>query len=85
VPTTLFVGNLSFAVTDDELHALFATVAPVVQARVIRDRDTQRPRGFGFVTMQDEGAADEARRRLDGSRASGRALVVMTARERAPR
>jgi RNA recognition motif-containing protein len=85
VPTTLFVGNLSFTMTDADLHALFAAVAPVESARVIVDRETQRPRGFGFVTMQNPDAAAEAQRRLDGSRAFGRALVVMTARERVPR
>ncbi|HYZ14970.1 MAG TPA: hypothetical protein VE591_01165 [Candidatus Acidoferrum sp.] len=82
---TLFVGNLAFTATDAELYALFAAVAPVEQARVILDRETQRARGFGFVTMTDAFGAEEALRRLHGARAFGRELVVMPARERIPR
>lgn len=81
----LFVGNLAFTATDAELYELFAAVAPVEQARVILDRDTQRARGFGFVTMADTLGAEEALRRLHGARAFGREIVVMPARERVAR
>jgi RNA recognition motif-containing protein len=70
---------------DDDLRALFESVGEVESARIITDRETQRPRGFGFVTMGDAAAAARAQVELDGQMAQGRELVVSIAREKAPR
>ena len=81
---TLFVGNLPFRMSNDDLRAHFEAVAAVESAHIILDRETSRPRGFGFVTMQDEGGAQRALR-LDGALVLGRPLIVSIARERATR
>lgn len=80
----LYVGNLPFSTTDDDLEQLFSQHGNVVSARVITDRDTGRSRGFGFVEM-DSAAADDAARALDGSDFGGRTLRVNEARERGGR
>jgi cold-inducible RNA-binding protein len=80
----LYVGNLPFSTTSDELAALFGQVGPVTSAQVITDRETGRSRGFGFVEMGD----DDARRAIDeltGADFNGRAITVNEARPRAPR
>lgn len=75
----LYVGNLSYSVTDDDLRDAFATYGHVDSARVITDRETNRSRGFGFVEMSDDDgrAAIQA---LDGYELQGRALKVNEAR-----
>ncbi len=78
----LFVGGLAWAVDDKELREHFEQFGTVVDARVIKDRDTGRSRGFGFVTYEDAEAATEAQKRLDGSQHEGRTIRVNVAEER---
>ena len=78
----LYVGNLPFTVTEDELRELFARHGEVQSVNVIMDRDTGRPRGFGFVEMNDSSAADDAMRALDGSDLGGRSIKVNEAQDR---
>ncbi|PAW79982.1 MAG: RNA-binding protein [Verrucomicrobia bacterium Tous-C9LFEB] len=76
----LYVGNLSFQTTEQELNDLFAQHGTVTEANLIMDRDTQRPRGFAFVTM---GSAEEGQRAieaLNGQSIGGRNLTVNEAR-----
>ena len=81
----VYVGNLSFDVTDQELHELFQEFGEVLSAKVITDRDTGRSRGFGFVEMANDAEADEAINSLNGRDHSGRALTVNEARPREDR
>jgi len=83
---TIYVGNLSYNTTETELQGLFAQHGNVLSARVITDRETGRPRGFGFVEMED-GPADAAIRELNGKDFNGRALRLNEAkgREQGPR
>ena len=81
----LFVGNLSWGTTNDELRAAFETYGEVQDAVVITDRETGRSRGFGFVTLTDEDAAEKAIAGLNGTNLDGRPINVNEARERSPR
>jgi RNA recognition motif-containing protein len=83
--TKLFIGKLSFDTTDDSLNALFATYGTVVSARVATDRDSNRSKGFGFVEMEDQQAAQKAINELDGKEFEGRVIVVNVARPREDR
>jgi cold-inducible RNA-binding protein len=78
----LFVGNLSFDTTDQELKDLFSTVGTCVSASVMRDRSTARARGFAFVEMSTEDEAQQAIARLNNAELGGRNLNVSEARER---
>jgi RNA recognition motif-containing protein len=80
----LYVGNLSFDTTENDLDALFAEVGEVESVRIITDRDTGRSRGFGFVEMSDE-AGDKAISQFDGKELAGRALTVNEARPQVDR
>ena len=80
----LYVGNLPFSTTSDELANLFGQVGAVTSAQVITDRETGRSRGFGFVEMSDEDAA-KAINELTGADLGGRSITVNEARPRAPR
>ena len=80
----LFVGNLSYSATEDEIRELFAQYGEVQSCKLITDRETGRPRGFGFVEM-DDAEADAAVAGLNGTDVGGRSLRVDEARERAPR
>jgi RNA recognition motif-containing protein len=75
----LYVGNLPFSVTEDELQSLFSQYGDVDRAQVITDRETGRSRGFGFVEMEDQ-AAQEAMEALNGREHGGRSLTVNEAR-----
>ena len=77
----LYVGNLSFSSTEDELRELFGKHGTVESVNVITDRDTGRARGFAFVEMDDAGA-DAAQQALDGTDVAGRTLRVNEAHER---
>lgn len=77
----LYVGNLPWSATDNELQALFAGVGQVMSARVITDRETGRSRGFGFVEMDDVGA-NRAIAELNGKDMGGRPLRINEANER---
>jgi len=80
----IYVGNLSFSSSEDDVRDLFAQYGTVHSVRLITDRDTGRPRGFGFVEM-DGDEADKAIETLNGAELGGRALRVNEAREREPR
>jgi len=77
----LYVGNLPFSATDEEITELFGQHGTVHSVALINDRETGRPRGFGFVEMDDD-AAMAAQQALDGSEMGGRALRVNEAQER---
>lgn len=81
----LYVGNLSYGTTQDELEAIFAAVGAVVDVAVITDRETGRSKGFAFVEMESEELAKTAIEQLDGTEIGGRTLRVAEARPRAPR
>ena len=72
----IYVGNLNFATTEDQLSNLFAQYGTVTSADIITDRYSGRSRGFGFVEMEDVDAADAAISALDGFEFDGRALRV---------
>jgi cold-inducible RNA-binding protein len=76
----LFVGSLSYGVTDDQLKDFFATVGTVVSARVIMDRESGRSKGFGFVEMSSDEEAQKAVKELDGKELDGRPINVSEAR-----
>lgn len=78
----LFVGSLSWNTNDDGLHQAFAQFGEVSEAKVITDRMTGRSRGFGFVTFEDDAAADAAVEALNGTELDGRTIRVDVARER---
>ena len=78
----IYVGNLPFTSTEDELRALFARHGSVQSVSVITDRETGRPRGFAFVEMAEASAAADAIKALDGSQLGGRALRVNEAQDR---
>ena len=78
----LYVGNLSFSSTEDELRDLFEQHGKVSSVNVITDRETGRSRGFGFVEMDEDSAANAAMEALDGRDFGGRNLRVNEAQER---
>jgi len=80
--SNLYVGNLSFDVNEDELNDLFAQQGEVVSAKVITDRETGRPRGFGFVEMAQSEDAQKAIENLDGQEFKGRNMKVNLAKPR---
>lgn len=77
----IYVGNLPFSATEDEVRELFAQFGDVESVKLISDRITGRPRGFGFVEMDEEGAGS-AIESLDGNEFGGRSLKVNEARPR---
>src|SRR3979490_144314 len=83
--TKLFVVNLSFNTTQEQLQDLFAAHGNVVEVDVIMDKFSGRPRGFAFVTMESKEAADAAVQALNGKEIAGRALRVNEARPREDR
>ena len=78
----IYVGNLSFETTEDQLHVAFTQHGEVASARVITDRMTGRSRGFGFVEMPNKDEAEAAVKVLNGQEFQGRALTVNEARPR---
>lgn len=78
----LYVGNLPFTSSEDELRTLFSRHGSVESVAVINDRETGRPRGFAFVEMSDASAANDAVRALDGTQLGGRAIRVSEAQDR---
>jgi cold-inducible RNA-binding protein len=85
VGTRLYVGNLSYNVTNQSLETLFADFGRVQSAQVVQDRDTGRSKGFGFVEMSDNGQAQAAIEALNLKEVDGRALTVNEARPREER
>lgn len=78
----LYVGNLPFSTTDDDLVSVFSEVGQVASARIIVDRDTGRSKGFGFVEMASDDEALNAANQLNGKPYQGRPLTVNEARPR---
>jgi len=83
--TKLFVGNLSFNITKDQLQDMFAAHGAVTEVDLIMDKFSGRPRGFGFVTMETKEAAEAAIKAVNGTTVDGRALTVNEARPREDR
>jgi cold-inducible RNA-binding protein len=81
----LYVGNLSYSVTQDQLQDLFSQAGEVGEIALITDRDTGRPKGFGFVEMATEEGAQEAIKRFNGFNFENRPLTVNEARPREER
>ncbi len=87
----LFVGNLSWTATEEQLQSLFAEIGKVLSVRIINDPYTGRSKGFGFVEMESEEACDQAVEKLDNAELESRAIRVSRARQenndrsRAPR
>jgi cold-inducible RNA-binding protein len=83
--TKMFVGNLSFKTTENDLQDAFAAYGTVVETNIMMDRMTGRPRGFAFVTMSTAEEAEKAIEALHGKEIDGRALTVNIARPREDR
>ncbi len=81
----LFVGGLPFSTTDDELQDLFAAHGKVASATVVKDRDTGRSKGFGFVEFENDDEGKAAEKALNGSDMGGRSITVNEARPREDR
>ncbi len=81
----IYVGNLPFGATEDEIRALFSPHGKVESVRIITDRETGRSRGFGFVEMSDEVEAKKAMEALASCEIGGRTLVIDEARPREDR
>ena len=81
----LYVGNLSFDTTEAELRELFSQFGEISDLNLITDRDTGRPKGFGFVEMRNEQSARDAIKALDGQELGGRAIKVNEARPKPER
>jgi len=81
----LFVGNLTFTATEDDLRNLFGATGTIVDIKVVTDRETGRSRGFGFVEMSSAAEANEAISQLNGRDFEGRTLKVNEAEERGSR
>ena len=83
--TKLFVGSLPWAINDQGLEDLFKDFGTVTSAKVIMDRESGRSKGFGFVEFEDDNAAADAVKQLNGSDVQGRTIVVSEARPLEPR
>jgi RNA recognition motif-containing protein len=81
----IFVGNLPFTITEDEVRAMFEQFGAVDRVAIMTDRDTGRSRGFAFVEMSNEAEADRAITALNGKSVGGRALNINEARPRPER
>jgi RNA recognition motif-containing protein len=81
----LYVSNLDFSLSEDDLKGLFGEFGTVSSAKVITDRETGRSRGFGFVEMDQDAEASTAMNKLHNHEVGGRAISVVVAREKAPR
>ena len=78
--TKLFVGSLPFSMTEEELAELFKECGTVVSTKLINDRETGRPRGFGFVEMSSDAEVQAAIKQLNGKEVGGRTIIVNEAR-----
>lgn len=76
----LYVGNLAFSVTDEELHQAFESFGSIASARVVMDRMSGRSKGFGFVELEDDQAANDAISKMDGQTIGGRPVRVSEAK-----
>lgn len=80
----IYVGNLAYSVTQEELQEAFSSFGRVTSVKIIIDRETGNPRGFAFVEMADNGEAQKALEGLNGFQIQGRAISVNEARPRTP-
>mgnify|MGYP001600395179 CR=1 FL=1 len=80
--SNIYVGNIAFSSTEDELRELFARHGAVRSVKLINDRVTGKPRGFGFVEMEDDAGATAAIEALNGAELGGRQLRISAAQER---
>jgi RNA recognition motif-containing protein len=78
--TNLYVGNISYETTEDDLRSAFTSFGAIERVNIVTDRDTGRPRGFAFVEMAEQDAAEKAIAELNGSELQGRAITVNEAR-----
>lgn len=83
--TKLYIGNLPYSTTEDELKTIFAEYGTVLSATLITDRDSGRSKGFGFVELEDDAKAQEAITALDKSALGDRTIFVSVARPREER
>jgi cold-inducible RNA-binding protein len=81
----IYVGNLSFSLTEADLRSLFEPYGSIESASIATDRDTGRSRGFGFVSMPNDGEAEQAMAALNGKDSGGRALTVNEAKPQTQR
>lgn len=81
----IYLGNLPYSSTEDDIEEAFRPYGEVVSVTIIRDRDTGRSKGFGFVEMPEDGEAQSAIAGLHGQEMGGRVLTVNEARPREPR
>lgn len=81
----IYVGNMSYGTTEENLGALFAQYGEVASVKIITDRETGRAKGFGFITMDDDSAAQNAIEELNGNEFEGRTLRVNEAKPREER
>jgi len=81
----IYIGNLDYSVTEEQLRALFVAHGAVESTTVVRDRDTGQPRGFAFLEMTNNEEADKAIQALNGTLVGGRTLTVNEARPKAVR
>ena len=83
--TKIYVGNLSYSVTNEALSEKFASYGTVESAKIVTDRDTNRSKGFGFVEMSSKEEANEVIEALNGAEVGGRQMNVSLAKPMAPR
>jgi RNA recognition motif-containing protein len=81
----IYVGNLSFQTTETDIRNLFGTIGRLESVQIITDRETGRSKGFGFVQMSDDAAAEKAIAQLNGKELGGRSLTVNEARPKEQR
>ena len=81
----IYVGNLAYAMHEEDLQELFAGFGPVTSVNIIKDRDTGNSKGFGFVEMENEADGEKAIQDLDGTPVKGRNIKVNQARPRTER
>jgi len=81
----IYVGNLSFDATEDQVRTMFEAYGPVDKVSIVTDRDTGQPRGFAFVEMTDDDSAGKAMEALNGTNLGGRNLTVNEARPKTDR
>ncbi len=82
MPVQIYVGNLTYGMTEDSLRELFAPFGEVTSTKIIKDRLTDRSRGFGFVEMENKDEAETAIQKIDGTEVEGRNMKVNLARPR---
>ena len=83
--TKIYVGNLSYDTTEDQIRKAFSEMGSLGSVSLVKDRDTRRSKGFAFVEMEDKGEAQNAIDQLDGTQVDGRAMKVNEARPREDR